>query len=111
MRFFSYKDPEENTRAQIEKVRAHPWIAEDVAVRGFIFEPQAVTNLEILLVELEYAVADLTYAKAPMTDALQSGDWDARLLNLIAASRAVQIAILASGRKSDLLNRAANAMD
>jgi carbonic anhydrase len=38
MRFFSYKDPEENTRAQIEKVRSHPWIAKDVPVRGFIFD-------------------------------------------------------------------------
>jgi carbonic anhydrase len=27
MRFFSYKDPEENTREQIKKVRSHPWIA------------------------------------------------------------------------------------
>ena len=38
MRFFSYNDPEQNTREQIEKVRAHPWIAKDVAVRGFIFD-------------------------------------------------------------------------
>jgi len=38
MRFFSYKDPEENTREQIKKVRSHPWIAKDVAVRGFIFD-------------------------------------------------------------------------
>jgi carbonic anhydrase len=37
MRFFSYKDPEENTREQIKKVRSHPWIAEDIPVRGFIF--------------------------------------------------------------------------
>jgi carbonic anhydrase len=38
MRFFSYKDPEENTREQIQKVRSHPWIAKDVPVRGFIFD-------------------------------------------------------------------------
>jgi carbonic anhydrase len=38
MSFFSYKDPEENTRAQIAKVRSHPWIAKSVAVRGFIFD-------------------------------------------------------------------------
>ncbi|MFZ2108453.1 MAG: hypothetical protein WAV18_24290 [Roseiarcus sp.] len=72
-----------------------------------MYSPLAVTNLEILLVELEYAVADLAYAKAPMIDALQSGDWDARLLTLMAASRAVQIAIAGSERESDLLNRAA----
>jgi carbonic anhydrase len=38
MRFFSFKDPEENTREQIKKVRSHPWIAKDVPVRGFIFD-------------------------------------------------------------------------
>src|ERR1700678_880777 len=38
MRFFSYKDPEENTREQIRKVRAHPWIAKEVPVRGLIFD-------------------------------------------------------------------------
>jgi carbonic anhydrase len=38
MRFFSYKDPEINTREQIKKVRSHPWIAKDVPVRGFIFD-------------------------------------------------------------------------
>jgi carbonic anhydrase len=38
MRFFSYTDPEENTREQIKKVRSHPWIAKDIPVRGFIFD-------------------------------------------------------------------------
>ena len=38
MRFFSYKDPEENNREQIRKVRSHPWIAKEVPVRGFIFD-------------------------------------------------------------------------
>jgi len=38
MRFFSYKDPEENTREQIKKVRSHPWIAKDIPVRGVIFD-------------------------------------------------------------------------
>ena len=37
MRFFSYSDPEQNTRDQINEVRSHPWIAKDVPVRGFIF--------------------------------------------------------------------------
>jgi carbonic anhydrase len=36
MRFFSYGDPEQNTREQINKVRSHPWIAKNVLVRGFI---------------------------------------------------------------------------
>ena len=38
MRFFSYKDPDENTLEQIRKVRSHPWIAKDVPVRGFVFD-------------------------------------------------------------------------
>ena len=38
MRFFSYKDPEQHTREQIDKVRSHPWISKDVPVRGFIFD-------------------------------------------------------------------------
>ncbi len=38
MRLFSFKDPEENTREQIRKVRSHPWIAKDVPVRGFVFD-------------------------------------------------------------------------
>jgi carbonic anhydrase len=38
MRFFSYKDPEENTREQIRKVRSHPWIDKDIPVRGCIFD-------------------------------------------------------------------------
>ena len=37
MRFFSYKDPEQNTREQIKKVRSHPWIAKDIPVRGCHF--------------------------------------------------------------------------
>ena len=38
MRFFSYKDPEQNAREQIKKVRSHPWIAKEVPVRGFVFD-------------------------------------------------------------------------
>jgi carbonic anhydrase len=38
MRFFSYKDPEQNTREQIKKVRSHPWIAKEIPVRGAIFD-------------------------------------------------------------------------
>ena len=38
MRFFSYSDPDQNTREQINKVRSHPWIAKDVPVRGLILD-------------------------------------------------------------------------
>lgn len=38
MHFFAYKDPEQNTREQIAKVRSHPWIAQEIPVRGFVFD-------------------------------------------------------------------------
>jgi carbonic anhydrase len=47
MRFFSYKDPEENTREQIKKVRSHPWIAKEIAVRGFIFDVETGVLREV----------------------------------------------------------------
>jgi carbonic anhydrase len=47
MRFFSYKDPEQNTREQIEKVRSHPWIAKDVPVHGFVFDVETGLLSEI----------------------------------------------------------------
>lgn len=36
-KFYSFTDTERNTREQMQKARSHPWIAADVAVRGFIF--------------------------------------------------------------------------
>ena len=33
-RFYSFTDVEENTKEQIQKARSHPWIAQDVPVRG-----------------------------------------------------------------------------
>jgi carbonic anhydrase len=56
MRFFSYKDPEQNAREQIELVRSHPWIARDIPVRGFVFDMETG-----LLSEVE-AVAQQTAA-------------------------------------------------
>jgi carbonic anhydrase len=38
MRFFSYSDPEQHTREQIQRVRSHPWIAKSIVVRGFVFD-------------------------------------------------------------------------
>jgi|SRR6187402_2705642 len=40
MRFFSFHDPAQNTREQIMAVRAHPWIAKGIPVRGFVFDMQ-----------------------------------------------------------------------
>ena len=48
MRFFSFRDPEENTWRQMDKVRSHPWIAKEVAVRGFIFDVETGLLREVL---------------------------------------------------------------
>jgi carbonic anhydrase len=37
-KFYSFTDAEENTREQIQKARSHPWISEEVPVRGFVFD-------------------------------------------------------------------------
>src|SRR6201999_4021745 len=37
-RFYSFTDVENNTREQMQKARMHPWIPQDVPVRGFIFD-------------------------------------------------------------------------
>ena len=50
MRFFSYKDPDEHTREQIKTVRSHPWIAKDVAVRGFVFDMETGLLSEVAAV-------------------------------------------------------------
>ena len=47
MRFFSYKDPDENTREQIKKVTSHPWIAKDIPVRGIIFDVETGVLREV----------------------------------------------------------------
>lgn len=47
MRFFSYKDPEKNTREQINQIRSHPWIAKDIPVRGFVFDMRTGLLIEI----------------------------------------------------------------
>jgi carbonic anhydrase len=56
MRFFSFKDPEENTQEQIKKVRSHPWIAKDIPVRGFIFDVE--TGLLREVQQLAHQAAD-----------------------------------------------------
>jgi carbonic anhydrase len=55
MRFFSFSDAEQNTREQINMVRAHPWIARDVPVRGFIFDMETGLLREVQPVTKETA--------------------------------------------------------
>jgi carbonic anhydrase len=36
--FYTFQNIEENVRHQLQKLRAHPWIPQSVAVRGFIYD-------------------------------------------------------------------------
>jgi carbonic anhydrase len=37
-RFYSFTDAEQNTREQMQKARSHPWLSDDVPIRGFVFD-------------------------------------------------------------------------
>ena len=50
-RFYSFTDPEQNTREQMQKTRSHPWIAAEVSVRGFIFDVDTGRVSEVLPLE------------------------------------------------------------
>ena len=54
----------------------------------------AVRELQIALIELEYAAAEFSHRKA--SEPLELGDFDALLSKLMAANRAVQIAVMLS---------------
>jgi carbonic anhydrase len=36
--FYTFQNIEENVRHQLLKLRAHPWIPESIAVRGFVYD-------------------------------------------------------------------------
>ena len=37
-RFFTFNIVEENVRDQIQKLRRHPWIPQNIPVRGFVYD-------------------------------------------------------------------------
>ena len=37
-RFFAFRDIDLNVRQQLQKLRAHPWIPKQVALRGFVYD-------------------------------------------------------------------------
>jgi carbonic anhydrase len=47
-RFYSFTDAEQNTREQMEKARSHPWLSDDVPVRGFLFDELTGRLTEVL---------------------------------------------------------------
>jgi carbonic anhydrase len=36
--FYTFQNIEENVRHQLQKLRTHPWIPKEVAVRGFVYD-------------------------------------------------------------------------
>jgi len=38
VRFFAFKDIDHNVRQQLQKLRTHPWIPKEVALRGFVYD-------------------------------------------------------------------------
>ncbi len=39
--FHAFTDLDQNVRLQMEKVRSHPWVPKEVAVRGFVYDVAA----------------------------------------------------------------------
>jgi carbonic anhydrase len=39
--FYAFENIDENVRHQLQKLRTHPWVPKEVAVRGFVYD---VTN-------------------------------------------------------------------
>jgi carbonic anhydrase len=44
---FTDNEMEENTREQIQKARSHPWISEEVPIRGFVYDVKIGTLTEV----------------------------------------------------------------
>ena len=47
-RFYAFPDLEKNVRQQIHRVKSHPWIPANIAVRGFIYDVKTGKLNEVL---------------------------------------------------------------
>jgi carbonic anhydrase len=47
-RFYSFTDAAENTKEQIQKARSHPWISQEVPIRGFVYDVSTGLLSEVL---------------------------------------------------------------
>jgi carbonic anhydrase len=52
-RFYSFKNLEQNVQEQVQKVRSHPWIPQQITVRGFVYDVKSGSLKEITEVELQ----------------------------------------------------------
>jgi carbonic anhydrase len=46
--FYGFDDLEENVRAQVQRVKSHPWIPKHVPVRGFVYDVKTGRLKEVL---------------------------------------------------------------
>ena len=51
-RFYAFDDVQQNVREQVQKLRSHPWIPEQITVRGFVFDVKTGRLKEVTEVEL-----------------------------------------------------------
>jgi carbonic anhydrase len=54
-RFYAFSDVEQNVRDQIQKVRTHPWIPQQITVRGFVYDVRSGRLKEITDAEIRRA--------------------------------------------------------
>jgi carbonic anhydrase len=54
-RFYAFSNLEQNVREQIHKLKSHPWIPRQIAVRGFVYEVRSGRLKEITGSELRRA--------------------------------------------------------
>ena len=47
-RFYAFSDLEQNVRAQVQKVKSHPWLPTSLLVRGFIYDVKTGKLDEVL---------------------------------------------------------------
>jgi carbonic anhydrase len=50
-RFYSFTDAEQNTREQVLKARSHPWLSDDIPIRGFVFDVNTGRLSEVFAIE------------------------------------------------------------
>jgi carbonic anhydrase len=46
--FHAFRDPEENVRQQVQKIKSHPWLPKGIPVRGFVYDVKTGRLKEIL---------------------------------------------------------------
>jgi carbonic anhydrase len=54
-RFYSFDDVEQNVREQVQKLRSHPWIPQQIVVRGFVYDVRSGRLQEISAAEIRRA--------------------------------------------------------